>query len=103
MMNQNKEYEDMPVKEKKKKQELREAGMDVNGEFSMDSLKKWFRRAGGALSFSPVSAFHCRPPKAFPLRSALLWNTTEAGMMGGRNREIPTIRFRENWKMCFSE
>ena len=50
MMNQNKEYEDMPVKEKKKKQELREAGMDVNGEFSMDSLKKWFRRAGGALS-----------------------------------------------------
>ena len=49
-MNQNKEYEDMPVKEKKKKQELREAGMDVNGEFSMDSLKKWFRRAGGALS-----------------------------------------------------
>ena len=44
-MNQNKEYEDMPVKEKKKKQELREAGMDVNGEFSMDSLKKWFRRA----------------------------------------------------------
>ena len=38
MMNQNKEYEDMPVKEKKKKQELREAGMDVNGEFSMDSL-----------------------------------------------------------------
>jgi hypothetical protein len=33
MMNQNKEYEDMPVKEKKKKQELREAGMDVNGEF----------------------------------------------------------------------
>lgn len=24
--------------------------MDVNGEFSMDSLKKWFRRAGGALS-----------------------------------------------------
>ena len=39
MMNQNKEYEDMPVKEKKKKQELREAGMDVNGEFSMDSLK----------------------------------------------------------------
>lgn len=32
MMNQNKEYEDMPVKEKKKKQELREAGMDVNGE-----------------------------------------------------------------------
>ena len=40
----------MPVKEKKKKQELREAGMDVNGEFSMDSLKKWFRRAGGALS-----------------------------------------------------
>ena len=29
MMNQNKEYEDMPVKEKKKKQELREAGMDV--------------------------------------------------------------------------
>lgn len=50
MMNQNKEYEDMPVKEKKKKQELREAGMDVNGEFSMDSLKKWFRRAGGVLS-----------------------------------------------------
>ena len=50
MMNQNKEYEDMPVKEKKKKQELREAGMDVNGEFSMDSLKKWFRRAGGAQS-----------------------------------------------------
>lgn len=49
-MNQNKEYEDMPVKEKKKKQELREAGMDVNGEFSMDSLKKWFRRAGGVLS-----------------------------------------------------
>lgn len=44
MMNQNKEYEDMPVEEKKKKQELREAGMDVNGEFSMDSLKKWFRR-----------------------------------------------------------
>ena len=30
-------------------------------------------------------------------------NTTEAGMMGGRNREIPTIRFRENWKTCFSE
>lgn len=50
MMNQNEEYEDMPVEEKKKKQELREAGMDVNGEFSMDSLKKWFRRAGGALS-----------------------------------------------------
>ena len=50
MMNQNKEYEDMPIKEKKTKQELREAGMDVNGEFSMDSLKKWFRRAGGALS-----------------------------------------------------
>ena len=49
MMNQNEEYEDMPVEEKKKKQELREAGMDVNGEFSMDSLKKWFRRAGGAL------------------------------------------------------
>lgn len=49
-MNQNEEYEDMPVEEKKKKQELREAGMDVNGEFSMDSLKKWFRRAGGALS-----------------------------------------------------
>ena len=48
-MNQNEEYEDMPVEEKKKKQELREAGMDVNGEFSMDSLKKWFRRAGGAL------------------------------------------------------
>ena len=52
MMNQNEEYEDMPVEEKKKKQELREAGMDVNGEFSMDSLKKWFRRAGGALSIS---------------------------------------------------
>ena len=50
MMNQNKEYEDMPVEEKKKKQEIREAGMDVNGEFSMDSLKKWFRRAGGALA-----------------------------------------------------
>ncbi len=49
MMNQNEEYEDMPVEEKKKKQEFREAGMDVNGEFSMDSLKKWFRRAGGAL------------------------------------------------------
>ena len=49
-MNQNEEYEDMPVEEKKKKQELREAGMDVNGEFSMDSLKKWFRRAGGVLS-----------------------------------------------------
>ena len=49
-MNQNEEYEDMPVEEKKKKQELREAGMDVNGEFSMDSMKKWFRRAGGALS-----------------------------------------------------
>ena len=48
-MNQNEEYEDMPVEEKKKKQEFREAGMDVNGEFSMDSLKKWFRRAGGAL------------------------------------------------------
>ena len=45
MMNQNEEYEDMPVEEKKKKQELREAGMDVNGEFSMDSMKKWFRRA----------------------------------------------------------
>ena len=50
MMNQNEEYEDMPVEEKKKKQEFREAGMDVNGEFSMDSLKKWFRRAGGALA-----------------------------------------------------
>ena len=50
MMNQNEEYEDMPVEEKKKKQEIREAGMDVNGEFSMDSLKKWFRRAGGALA-----------------------------------------------------
>lgn len=49
MMNQNEEYEDMPAEEKKKKQEFREAGMDVNGEFSMDSLKKWFRRAGGAL------------------------------------------------------
>ena len=49
-MNQNEEYEDMPAEEKKKKQEFREAGMDVNGEFSMDSLKKWFRRAGGALS-----------------------------------------------------
>ena len=49
-MNQNEEYEDMPVEEKKKKQEIREAGMDVNGEFSMDSLKKWFRRAGGALA-----------------------------------------------------
>ena len=48
-MNQNEEYEDMPAEEKKKKQEFREAGMDVNGEFSMDSLKKWFRRAGGAL------------------------------------------------------
>ena len=50
MMNQNEEYEDMPAEEKKKKQEFREAGMDVNGEFSMDSLKKWFRRAGGALA-----------------------------------------------------
>ena len=50
MMNQSEEYEDMPVEEKKKKQEFREAGMDVNGEFSMDSLKKWFRRAGGALA-----------------------------------------------------
>ena len=50
MMNQNEEYEDMPVEKKKKKQEIREAGMDVNGEFSMDSLKKWFRRAGGALA-----------------------------------------------------
>ncbi len=49
MMNQNEEYEDMPAEEKKKKQEFREAGMDINGEFSMDSLKKWFRRAGGAL------------------------------------------------------
>ena len=49
-MNQNEEYEDMPAEEKKKKQEFREAGMDVNGEFSMDSLKKWFRRAGGALA-----------------------------------------------------
>ena len=49
-MNQSEEYEDMPVEEKKKKQEFREAGMDVNGEFSMDSLKKWFRRAGGALA-----------------------------------------------------
>lgn len=49
-MNQNEEYEDMLFEEKRKKPEFREAGMDANGEFSMDSLKKWFKRAGGALA-----------------------------------------------------
>lgn len=50
MMNQNEEHEDMPFEEKKKKPEFREAGMDANGEFSMESLKRWFKRAGGALA-----------------------------------------------------
>lgn len=50
MMNQNEEHEDMLFEEKKKKPEFREAGMDANGEFSMESLKRWFKRAGGALA-----------------------------------------------------
>lgn len=50
MMNQNEEHEDMLFEEKKKKLEFREAGMDANGEFSMESLKRWFKRAGGALA-----------------------------------------------------
>lgn len=50
MMNQNEEPEDMLFEEKKKKPEFREAGMDANGEFSMESLKRWFKRAGGALA-----------------------------------------------------
>lgn len=50
MMNQNEEHEDMLFEEKRKQPEFREAGMDANGEFSMDSLKKWFKRAGGALA-----------------------------------------------------
>ena len=44
------EHEDMLFEEKKKKPEFREAGMDANGEFSMESLKRWFKRAGGALA-----------------------------------------------------
>ncbi len=43
-MNQNEEHEDMLFEEKKKKPEFREAGMDANGEFSMESLKRWFKR-----------------------------------------------------------
>ena len=39
-MNQNEEHEDMLFEEKKKKPEFREAGMDANGEFSMESLKR---------------------------------------------------------------
>ena len=50
MMNQNEEHEDMLFEEKKKKPEFREAGMDANGEFSMESLKRWFKRACGALA-----------------------------------------------------
>ena len=38
MMNQNEEHEDILFEEKKKKPEFREAGMDANGEFSMESL-----------------------------------------------------------------
>ncbi len=41
----------MPVEEKKKSRSYREAGMDVNGEFSMDSLKSGLdgRRSAGNL------------------------------------------------------
>ena len=57
MMNQNEEHEDMLFEEKKKKPEFREAGMDANGEFSMESLKRWFKRAGGRwLSVGQLSA-----------------------------------------------
>ena len=40
-MNQNKEYEDMPVKEKKKKQELREAGMDGPEELCQSARQQY--------------------------------------------------------------
>lgn len=50
MVNQNGEHEDMLFEEKKKEPEKLEAGMGADGEFSMDALKKWFMRAGGALA-----------------------------------------------------
>ena len=50
MMNQNEEHEDILFEEKKKQTDRREAGMGADGEFSAESLKKWFTRAGGALA-----------------------------------------------------
>ena len=50
MMNQNEEHEDILFEEKKKQTDRREAGMGADGEFSAESLKKWFMRAGGALA-----------------------------------------------------
>ena len=50
MTNQNEEHEDILFEEKKKQTDRREAGMGADGEFSAESLKKWFTRAGGALA-----------------------------------------------------
>ena len=50
MMNQNEEHEDILFEEKKKQTDRREAGMGADGEFSAESLKRWFTRAGGALA-----------------------------------------------------
>lgn len=50
MMNQNEEHEDILFEEKKKRRTEGKQGMGADGEFSAESLKKWFTRAGGALA-----------------------------------------------------